>query len=179
MSYGRIEDLRPAEFERYRGAEPETFRRMVEFVSRRLTRTRRQTGRPPKLSVEDQVLLTLEYWRQYRTLFHLAASWRLHESNVCRLTRRVEDILTRSRAFRLPGKRVLQPADHEVEFAVVDVAETPVGRAKKAKVLLQRQKEAPRRKEPGRGQRAPAASYLHSSRARPRPRLRALPAQQP
>ena len=133
MSYEQIKDLRPADFKRYCGVEPETFRRMVEVVSRRLTRPRRRTGRPPKLSVEDQVLLTLEYWREYRTFFHLATSWGLHESNVCRVIRRVEDILTKSRAFRLPGKKKLQLADHEIEFVVVDVAETPIERPKKSK----------------------------------------------
>jgi hypothetical protein len=133
MSYEQIKDLRPADFKRYSGVKPETFSLMVEVVSKRLTRTRRKTGRPPKLSVEDQVLLALEYWREYRTFFHLAASWGLHESNVCRVIRRVEDILTKSRAFKLPGKKKLQPADHEIEFIVVDVAETPVERPKKSK----------------------------------------------
>jgi hypothetical protein len=133
MSYERIKDLRPTDFKRYCGVEPETFRRMVELVSKRLTRTRRKSGRPPKLTVEDQVLLTLEYWREYRTLFHLATSWGPHESNVCRVIRRVEDILTKSRAFKLPGKKKLQFADHEIEFVVVDVAETPIERPKKSK----------------------------------------------
>jgi hypothetical protein len=133
MSYERIKDLRPADFKRYCGVEPETFRRMVEVVSKRLTKTRRRMGRPPKLSVEDQVLLTLEYWREYRTLFHLATSWGLHESNVCRVIRRVEDILTKSKAFRLPGRKKLQPSNHRIEFVVVDVAETPIERPKKSK----------------------------------------------
>lgn len=133
MSYERVKDLRPADFKRYCGVEPETFKRMVELVSQRLTKTRRKAGRPPKLSVEDQVLLTLEYWREYRTLFHLATSWGLHESNVCRVIRRVEDILTKSRAFKLPGKKKLQLAHHEIEFIVVDVTETPVERPKKSK----------------------------------------------
>jgi hypothetical protein len=133
MSYEQIKDLRPAEFKRYCGVEPDTFQRMVELVSKRLTKTRRKTGRPPKLTVEDQVLLTLEYWREYRTLFHLATSWGLHESNVCRVIRRVEDILTKSRAFCLPGKKVLQPADHQIEFIIVDVAETPIERPKKSR----------------------------------------------
>jgi len=132
MSYERIKDLRPADFKRYCGVEPETFRRMVEVVSKRLTKERRKPGRPPKLPVEDQVLLTLEYWREYRTFFHLATSWGLHESNVCRVIRRVEDILTRSRAFKLPGKKRLQVADPEIEFIVVDVAETPVERPNKS-----------------------------------------------
>jgi hypothetical protein len=133
MSYEQIKDLRPADFKRYCGVEPETFQRMVELVSKRLTKTRRKSGRPPKLTVEDQVLLTLEYWREYRTLFHLATSRGLHESNVCRVIRRVEDILTKSRAFKLPGKKKLQLADHEIEFVVVDVAETPVERPKKSR----------------------------------------------
>jgi hypothetical protein len=136
MSYEQIKDLRPADFKRYCGVEPDTFRRMVEVVSNRLAKSHRKTGRPPKLSVEDQVLLTLEYWREYRTLFHLATNWGLHESNVCRVIRRVEDILTKSRAFKLPGKKVLQPAGHEIEFVVVDVAETPVERPKKSSSLI-------------------------------------------
>jgi hypothetical protein len=135
MSYEQIKDLRPAAFKRYCGVEHETFDRMVELVGNHLAKRRRKTGRPPKLTVEDQVLLTLEYWREYRTLFHLATSWGLHESNVCRVIRRVEDILTRSRAFKLPGKKRLQPADHEIEFIVVGVAETPIERPKKSRKL--------------------------------------------
>ncbi len=106
---------------------------MVEVVSKRLPKERRQTGRPPKLSVEDQVLPTLEYWREYRTLFHLATSWGPHESNVCRVIRRVEDILAKSRDFKLPCKKKLQPSDHEIKFIVVDVAETPIERPEKSK----------------------------------------------
>jgi hypothetical protein len=132
MSYEQIKELRPAQFKRYCAVEPETFKRMVELVSKRLIKKRCKSGRLPKLIVEDQVLLTLEYWREYRTLFHLAKSWGLHESNVCRIIRRVEDILTKSRALRLPGKKKLQPSDHEIEFVVVDVAETPIERPKKS-----------------------------------------------
>ena len=75
MSYEQIKDLRPADFKRYCGVEPGTFQRTVELVSKRPTKGRRKTGRPPRLSVEDRVLLTLEYRREYRTLFHLATSW--------------------------------------------------------------------------------------------------------
>jgi hypothetical protein len=166
MSYEQVKDLRPADFKRYCGVEPETFRRMVELVSQRLTKERRKTGRPPKLSVEDQVLLTLEYWREYRTLFHLATSWGLHESNVCRVIRRVEDILTKSRAFKLPGKKVLRPADHEIEFAVGDARRVP---EKKAAGLLQRQKEAAHAEEPSRRGWAHPASPMYGPLAWPRP----------
>ncbi len=41
--------------------------------------------------------------------------------------------MTKSRDFKLPGKKKLQPAGHEIEFIVVDVAETPVERPKKSR----------------------------------------------
>lgn len=135
MSYNQIKDLRPALFKRYCGVKPETFQKMVAVVSDQLARRRVKTGRPPKLSVEDQVLMTLEYWREYRTFFHIARSWGIHESSVWRTIRRVEDILTRSKAFTLPGKKKLQMSDHEIEFIVVDVAETPIERPKKSKQI--------------------------------------------
>jgi hypothetical protein len=133
MGYEQIKDLRPALFKRYCGVKPETFHRMVRLISDHLSKTRGKTGRPPKLSLEDQVLMTLEYWREYRTFFHIARSWSLHESSVWRTIRRVEDILTKSKAFTLPGKKELQSADHEIEFIVVDVAETPIERPKKSR----------------------------------------------
>ncbi len=136
MSYQQIKDLRPALFKRYCGVRPETFHRMVAVVADHLAETRIKTGRPPKLSVADQVLMTLEYWREYRTFFHIAKSWGIHESSVWRTIRRVGDILTKSKAFTLPGKKQLQRSDHEIEFIVVDVAETPIERPKKSKKLI-------------------------------------------
>jgi hypothetical protein len=133
MSYEQIKDLRPALFKRYCSVKPETFQKMVTVVSDHLAETRIKTGRPPKLAVEYQVLMTLEYWREYRTLFHLARSWGVHESSVWRTIRRVEDVLAKSKTFTLPGKKKLQMSDHEIEFIVVDVAETPIERHKKSK----------------------------------------------
>lgn len=145
MSYEQIKGLRPALFKRYCGVKPETFQKMVAVVSDHLARTRIKTGRPPKLSVEDQVLMTLEYWREYRTFFHIAKSWGVHESSVCRIIRRVEDILTKSKAFNLPGKKRLQMADHQIQFIVVDVAETPIERPKKSKkpITAERRSDTP------------------------------------
>ena len=67
MSYEQVKDLPPAEFKRYCRVRPETFRKMVEVVSGHLSRRRLISGRPTKLSVVDQLLMTLEYWREYRT----------------------------------------------------------------------------------------------------------------
>ena len=133
MSYEQIKKLRPVDFKRYCGVKPHTFQKMVEVFAEHLKKTRRKPGRPPKLAVEDQILMTLEYWREYRTLFHIARSWGIAESNVSRIIRRGEDVLSQSKAFPLPGKKKLQAADHEIAFIVVDVAETPIERPKKSK----------------------------------------------
>ncbi len=65
---------------------------MVELLNPHLNRTGKRGGQC-KLSVEDQLLLVLEYWREYRTQFHIATSWGLSESAVCRLIQKVETLL--------------------------------------------------------------------------------------
>jgi hypothetical protein len=82
------------------------------------------------------VLLTLEYWREYRTFSHPGKSRGLHESSVCRIVQRVEDILQRSKAFALPGRKRLHQANHQIEVMVVDARETPMERPKKTAALL-------------------------------------------
>jgi hypothetical protein len=86
-------------------------------------------GRPSRLSVEDQVLLTLEFWREYRTHFHQAQSWGVHESTAWRIVRKVEDRLVASGRFALPGTTGLRA--QRPEGVVVDVAETPIERPQK------------------------------------------------
>lgn len=98
-------------------------------------------GRPSKLSLEDQLLMTLEYWREYRTYFHIEQSWGVNESTADRIIRKTEDALVRARAFTLPGKKKLQKSDCQIEVVVVDVTETPIERPKKTKAVLQWQKE--------------------------------------
>ena len=133
MSYEKIKDLRPELFKRHCGVKPDTFEKMVALVSDSIQKNQKKSGRPPKLSIEDQVLMTLEYWREYRTYFHIANSWQIHESSVCRIIKRVEDILIKSKAFNLPGKKQLNLAEHQIEVIIVDVTETPIERPKKSK----------------------------------------------
>ena len=77
--------------------------------------------------------MTLMYWREYRTEFHIAQSYGVSEAIVCRTMRKVEDALVRSKKFRLPDKKALQTSDTLFEVVLVDVSEQPVERPKKAK----------------------------------------------
>ncbi len=66
---------------------------------------KKKSGQKPKLIVEDQILMTLQYLREYRTYYHIGLEWKMSESNVCPIVHKIENILIKSRQFRLPGKK--------------------------------------------------------------------------
>lgn len=130
MAYEKAERLKAEDFKRLCGVHRETFDRMVETVKKGLP-IKKKTGRPSKLRLEDQVLMTLEYWREYRTYFHIGQSWGVDETTAYRIIRKIEDILIKAPEFHLPGKKqLLQESDGE-ETVIVDVTETPVEKPKK------------------------------------------------
>ena len=58
------------------GVKPETFEAMLAALRERET-AKKKRGRPPDLGLEEQLLLTLPFWREYRTLYHLAMEWQV------------------------------------------------------------------------------------------------------
>ena len=131
MTYEKVKKLKPEEFKRLCGVRPETFNQMVKLVEKQ-TLLNKKTGRPSKLSLKNQVLMSLEYLREYRTYFHLGQSWGINESTAYRIIRKIENILIRSKEFTLPGKKQLLSSNHELKVIVIDVTETPIERPKKA-----------------------------------------------
>ncbi|WP_171505628.1 helix-turn-helix domain-containing protein, partial [Acinetobacter variabilis] len=95
MKYIDSNKLSDPQFKRYTGISWSTFYLMVEQLKKHVP----AKGRPPKLSLEDQVLLCLSYWREYRTLFHVATSYEVSEPTASRIVRHVEDCLIRSNLF--------------------------------------------------------------------------------
>ena len=129
MRYETIEHLKDTDFKRLTGVQRETFELMLKVVEKSLP----NFGRPTKLSRADQLLLTLMYWREYRTEFHIAQSYGISEATVCRTIQKVENALVCSGKFRLPGKKVLQASNTVFEVVLVDVSEQPIERPKKVK----------------------------------------------
>jgi hypothetical protein len=127
MRYETVQKLKDKEFKRLTGVERNTFEKMLKVVEEGLP----DFGRPPKLSRADQLLMTLMYWREYRTEFHIGQTYGVSEATVCRTIKKVEDVLIQSKQFHLPGKKVLQPSDTVIEVVLVDATEQPIERPKK------------------------------------------------
>ena len=91
------------------GVTRKTFNKIVEKVQPHLERQGRRGGQN-KLTAEDQLLVTLEYWREYRSQFHIAASWGLHETTVGRIIKKVKNVLTESGTFSPNKSAIIVPA---------------------------------------------------------------------
>jgi hypothetical protein len=139
MRYEKAKKLKNSEFKRLCGVKKETFLEMCEIVQ--AVENQKTSGRTCNLSMENQVLLTLTFWREYRTMFHLGQDWGLHESNVSRLVRRIEDILIKSKKFSLPSKRRLLEEDG-LTYTIVDVTEMTIERPKKNRGDVIREKRS-------------------------------------
>ncbi len=123
-------------FKRLTAVKRNTFEKMVEVVQEQIALGRKHPtrGAPAKASVEDQLLMLLLYYREYRTFLHTATTYGYSESQGWRIVRRMEDILIKSGVFRLPGKKALLRMEGAVlgKIVVVDVGESPVERPKKS-----------------------------------------------
>ncbi len=71
MNYIIAQTLPAAHFKRRFGIETNTFKAIVKVLKPewRATPT---PGAKPKLGLEDRILVAFEYWREYRTYFHIA-----------------------------------------------------------------------------------------------------------
>ena len=131
MKYIDLKKLSETQFKRYTGISWSTFDLMVEQLKMHIP----ARGRPSKLSVEDQVLLCLSYWREYRTLFHVSTSYGVSEPTASRIVRHVEDCLIKSNLFNLP-KNLPEGQGIDWNVVIVDATEIPIQRPKKTEEKL-------------------------------------------
>ena len=131
LKYHIIHDYRDEQFRRITGVKRSTFEKMLEILNTAHALKHRRRGRNPKLSMEDRLLAALEYWREYRTYAHIAASYGISESNIYKSIRWIEDVLIKDGTFSLPGKKALLGDKIEYEVILVDATETPVERPKR------------------------------------------------
>ena len=119
MKYWQAIKLPSREFKRLTGVKRQTFRLMVRLVKAE-AKKKKKPGRRAKLIIEDQILVTLQYWREYRSYFHISKDWKIAESTVCRVVRKIENILIQSRKFSLPGKNKLLDSSLDENLIVME-----------------------------------------------------------
>ncbi len=130
MKIEKAKQLTARKFKRMTGVSRQTFELMVDIVKADAQK-KKKPGRRTKLIVENQVLMVIQYWREYRTYYHIGLDWGLSESAVCPPVLKIENILISSRKFSLPGKKELLKMSSQEDLVVMDVMESPIERPKK------------------------------------------------
>lgn len=110
--YERLVGLPPDKFRRLTGVKPTVFTLMVAIPRKSEKQKRKRGGKLPDLTLEDRLLMSLEYLREYRTYFHIAESYGVSESTAYRTCRWVEDTLVKDKRLALPGRKALLKSDN-------------------------------------------------------------------
>ena len=135
MHYEELKNLSLEDFRRLTGVKKEVFELMHSCIVLHKTQVRKHPsrGRPSKLSLADQLLVLLMYYREYRTYFHIGQSYGLSESRTCEVIQELEEILIKNSCFHIEGKKGLLKEESALTSVVVDVTEHTIERPKKNK----------------------------------------------
>jgi hypothetical protein len=136
MKYLQIKDLKDEQFRRLTGVKRTTFARMLSILQAAEQKKKAKGGRKNKCCLEDQLLMSLEYLREYRTYFHIGQSYGVSESSAYKTIKWVEDTLVKHPDFALPGRKALLKSDVDYEVVLIDVTETPIERPKKDRNII-------------------------------------------
>ncbi len=136
MKWKNVKQLPTEKFKRLVGVSRETFDTMVSEYKRLLPPSGhkvagRKRGPKPTLRKEDEILMMLMYYREYRTFYHISGDYGMSEAQCWRIITRAEKLLIKSELFHLPGKKKLLGEQVEWEVVLVDASEHSIERPKK------------------------------------------------
>ena len=107
MKYYQVKELEDEKFRRLTGVKIVSFSKMVDILRQADIVKKFKGGRKNKLIIEDQLLMTLEYLREYRTYFYIGQSYSISESSAYKAVKWIEDTLIKHPDFALPGRKAL------------------------------------------------------------------------
>ncbi len=129
----RLAELEEDGYRKLFGVSKATFDVMHEVLETRNAQERMKGGKTPTLSVLDRLVITLMYWREYRTYENIAFDYGVKKSVIGKHIIWVENTLIESGRFHLPSKRELLNSHRDREVVVVDVTEQQIERPKRGK----------------------------------------------
>ena len=142
-NYKRLSQLRDEDYQELFGVTKATFDKMLEILEKAYEEQCSKGGRPLRaLSILDKLVIMLQYYREYRTMQHIAFDYGVSKTAIWKSIRWAEEILIKSKEFSLPSKRELLE-NSSVQAVLVDVTECEIERPKKTKnVLFGQEKKA-------------------------------------
>jgi hypothetical protein len=171
MRFDSVKELKGEAFRRLTGVQRSTFEKMTAVLFAAKCKQKAAGGKPNTLCIEDQLLMMLEYWREYRTYFHIGQSYGISESAAYRNIKWCENTLAKSKALRLPGRRAMAASEQVFDIVLIDATETPIERPKKTKALLFGQEEAAHAENPARRRKIDTPHSMPRARKRTAARL--------
>jgi len=122
-------------FQLLTGVTKDVFLRMVEVLTREYSKIHQSKGGNPNgTEIGLKLVIALEYWREYRTMRHMAFDYNIPLSTLCNCITWVEDILSKSDEFKIPElkdkfKRREDDGD-PIRVVLIDVEEQAIERPK-------------------------------------------------
>ena len=107
---------------------------MLEILNKQYKKEHEKGSKPVKLKVLDKLIITLCYYREYRTIQHIAFDYEVAKGTICNSIQWVKNTLVKSGIFSFPSKREFY-TDTEIEIILIDAAETDIERQKKTKAI--------------------------------------------
>lgn len=137
----RIKKLKENKYQELFGVKKETFDEMLKILNDEYEKNHRKGGRPSVLSILDKLIIMLEYYREYRTMEHIAFDYDTNKSTICDAIHWAESVLINNEKFHLSSKKRLVE-DASVEIIIVDATEVEIERPQKnRKNIIQARKK--------------------------------------
>ena len=130
-AYEKADKLADKDFKLITGVTREVFDKMLEVLKRKYAEEHTQGGQPG-MPVELRLTLALEYWREYRSLRHMANDHQIAKTIISRAVLWVEDVLSESPEFKLKElKERFKPGEEDpIKIVLIDVGEQIIERSK-------------------------------------------------
>lgn len=137
----KILNLSDSEFQRLLGIKRPTFNKMLEIVTEAHAIAKRKGGVQSRLSIEERLVMMIEFWKSDYTYFSIGVRYGVSESYAYKIITRFENYLIESGEFSLPNINDIKKED----IIIVDSTEIDIQRPKKnsvkRKTILERKKD--------------------------------------
>ena len=92
--------------------------------------------------LSNQLLMVLEYWREYRTYFHIGQAYGIARARRTATSNGAKTRWPKANPFGYRAGKAVAASDRAFDVVLIDATETPIERPKKTTALLFGQEEA-------------------------------------